>query len=75
MIQIGKGVFLKFFVFRLPDAGAEAQSRPGRVPGIEQAADQGQQSADRHEQPLVENIGDIPAGHSQIDNVGHDQRE
>ena len=72
-VQIGKRVFLKFFVLRLAERGSETIGRTRGETGVPKAADQGESGAYGHFSALKQEIGDIMGGDSHIHNIRHDK--
>ena len=75
MVDVGKRIFLKLFIFRLPEPGSQSLACQSRKPGASHAQDQSDHATDHHFPAFLENIGSVPGSYPHINQIRHDQRD
>ena len=74
MVQVGKVELLQLAVLSFAQSSGKAVGGAGGKPGVQQAGDQGQHSADDHLAALQQNDLHIMAGHALVHQVRHQHR-
>ena len=74
MVKVGKVELLQLAVLSFAQSSGKAVGGAGGEPGVQQAGDQGQHSADDHLAALQHNDLHIMAGHALVHQVRHQHR-